>query len=135
VRVLACPDLTDTAVIVNEFGALGIDQSAVGSCGPGDPGTPERLRVLRCTAGPCQHVLSSVASGREWRPAAIRRLALETVASRNQSFLYTLSADALLERALEVHAVVATIDAIIGAATLDRLPEATAQAACAGFTN
>jgi hypothetical protein len=61
-------------------------------------------------------------------------LALETVASRNQSFLYTLSADALLERALEVHAVVATIDAIIGAATLDRLREATAQAACAGFT-
>jgi G3E family GTPase len=32
---------------------------------------------------------------------------------------------------LRVHSVVATIDAIVGAATLDRFPEATAQTACA----
>jgi G3E family GTPase len=45
--------------------------------------------------------------------------------------LYTLSADAFLERALQVHAVVATIDTMAGAETLNRFPEATAQAACA----
>jgi G3E family GTPase len=59
-------------------------------------------------------------------------LALETSGLAEPSpILYTLSADAFLEQALQVHAVAATIDAVIGAATLDRFPEGTAQAACA----
>jgi G3E family GTPase len=61
-----------------------------------------------------------------------RRLVLETSGLAEPSpILYTLSADAFLERALQVHAVVTTIDAVVGAQTLDRFPEATAQAACA----
>ena len=61
-----------------------------------------------------------------------RRLVLETSGLAEPSpILYTLSADAFLERALRCDAVVATIDTVAGAATLDRFPEATAQAACA----
>jgi G3E family GTPase len=45
--------------------------------------------------------------------------------------LYTLSADAFLEASLRLDRVVTTIDAVAGLATLDRYPEAAAQAAVA----
>jgi hypothetical protein len=56
----------------------------------------------------------------------MRRLVLET-----SSVLYTLLSDAFLQQAPQMHTVAATIDAVICAATLDRSPEATAQAGCA----
>src|SRR6185312_2190479 len=61
-----------------------------------------------------------------------QRLALETSGLAEPApILYTLSADAFLEHALQVDTVVTTVDSIAGATTLDRFPEATAQAACA----
>ena len=45
--------------------------------------------------------------------------------------LYTLSADAFLEASLRLDRVVTTIDAVAGLATLDRYPEAAAQAVVA----
>src|SRR4051812_15920241 len=65
------------------------------------------------------HAADCADSARVWRP--FRRLVLETSGL----------AEAFLEQALRAHAVAATIDAVIGGATLDRFPEATAQAACA----
>jgi G3E family GTPase len=61
-----------------------------------------------------------------------RRIALETSGLADPGpVLYTLSADAFLEASLRLDRVVTTVDAIAGPATLDRYPEAVAQAAVA----
>ena len=131
-RVLACPDLTDTAVIVNEFGAVGIDHLLLEAADQEILELPNGCvccAVRQDLADTLYRLLRRRASG-DLPP--FRRLALETSGLAEPSpILYTLSADAFLERALQVHAVVVTIDAVIGATTLDRFPEATAQAACA----
>ena len=131
-RVLSSPGLADTAVIVNEFGAVGLDHLLLEA---GDqevvtlPNGCVCCAVRQDLADTLYRLLRRRASG-ELPP--FRRLALETSGLAEPSpILYTLSADAFLEQALRVHRVVATIDALAGAATLDRFPEATAQAACA----
>ena len=54
-----------------------------------------------------------------------RRIALETSGLADPGpMLYTLSADAFLEASLRLDRVVTAIDAVLGAATLDRYPEA-----------
>jgi G3E family GTPase len=61
-----------------------------------------------------------------------RRIALETSGLADPGpILYTLSADSFLEASLRLDRVVTTIDAVAGAQTLDRYPEAAAQAAVA----
>jgi len=61
-----------------------------------------------------------------------RRIVLETSGLADPGpVLYTLSADAFLEASLRLDRVVTTVDVIAGPATLDRYPEAAAQAAVA----
>jgi G3E family GTPase len=131
-RVLSSPGLADTAVIVNEFGAVGLDHLLLEAADQEIVTLPNGCVccvVRQDLADTLYRLLRRRASG-ELPP--FQRLALETSGLAEPSpILYTLSADAFLEQALQVHAVVATIDAVAGAATLDRFPEATAQAACA----
>jgi G3E family GTPase len=61
-----------------------------------------------------------------------RRIALETSGLADPGpTLYTLSADSFLEASLRLDRVATTIDAVLGEGTLDRYPEAVAQAAVA----
>ena len=70
--------------------------------------------------------------GRQSARPPFRRIALETSGLADPGpVLYTLSADAFLEASLRLDRVVTTVDAIAGPATLDRYPEAVAQAAVA----
>ena len=131
-RMLASPGLADTAVIVNEFGAVGLDHLLLEAADQEVVALPNGCvccAVRQDLADTLYGLLRRRASG-DLPP--FRRLVLETSGLAEPSpILYTLSADAFLERSLQVHAVVATIDTVTGAATLDRFPEATAQAACA----
>jgi G3E family GTPase len=131
-RALASADLADTAVIVNEFGAVGLDHLLLEAADQEIVALPNGCvccAVRQDLADTLYRLLRRRASG-ELPP--FRRLVLETSGLAEPSpILYTLSADAFLEQALRVHAVVATIDSITGNATLDRFPEATTQAACA----
>jgi G3E family GTPase len=131
-RMLASPGLSDTAVIVNEFGAVGLDHLLLEVADQEVVALPNGCvccAVRQDLADTLYRLLRRRASG-ELPP--FQRLVLETSGLAEPSpILYTLSADAFLEQALQVHAVVATIDTVAGAATLDRFPEATAQAACA----
>ena len=131
-RVLASPGLADTAVIINEFGAVGLDHLLLEAADQEVVALPNGCvccAVRQDLADTLYRLLRRRASG-ELPP--FQRLVLETSGLAEPSpILYTLSADAFLEQALQVHAVVATIDSVAGAATLDRFPEATAQAACA----
>ncbi len=131
-RVLAIPGLADTAVIVNEFGAVGLDHLLLEPVGQEIVALPNGCvccAVRQDLADTLYRLLRRRASG-DLPP--FRRLALETSGLAEPSpILYTLSADAFLEQSLRVHVVVAAIDCVAGAATLNRFPEATAQAACA----
>jgi G3E family GTPase len=131
-RMLTDPGLADTAVIINEFGAVGLDHLLLEAADQEIVTLPNGCvccAVRQDLADTLYRLLRQRASG-DLPP--FRRLVLETSGLAEPSpILYTLSADAFLERALQVHAVVTTIDAVVGAQTLDRFPEATAQAACA----
>src|SRR6476620_4444977 len=131
-RMLASPGLSDTAVIVNEFGAVGLDHLLLEVADQEIVALPNGCvccAVRQDLADTLYRLLRQRASG-ELPP--FQRLALETSGLAEPSpILYTLSADAFLEQSLRVCAVVATIDCITGTTTLDRFPEATAQAACA----
>ncbi|MEJ0015927.1 MAG: GTP-binding protein [Acetobacteraceae bacterium] len=131
-RMLTSAQLADTAVIINEFGAVGLDHLLLETADQEIVALPNGCvccAVRQDLADTLYRLLRRRASG-DLPP--FRRLVLETSGLAEPSpILYTLSADAFLEQALRVHAVVATIDVVTGAATLDRFPEATAQAACA----
>jgi G3E family GTPase len=131
-RVLASPGFADTAVIVNEFGSVGLDHLLLEAV--------EQDVVLLPNGCVCCAVRQDLADTlyRLLRRRAdgslppFRRLALETSGLAEPApILYTLSADAFLEHNLLLHSVVTTIDSVAGLATLDRFQEATMQAACA----
>ena len=122
-RMLASPGLSDTAVIVNEFGAVGLDHLLLEVADQEVVALPNGCvccAVRQDLADTLYRLLRRRASG-ELPP--FQRLVLETSGLAEPSpILYTLSADAFLERALQVHAVVATIDTVSGAATPGPFP-------------
>ena len=129
-RMLASTGLSDTAVIVNEFGAVGLDHLLLEVADQEVVALPNGCvccAVRQDLADTLYRLLRRRANG-DLPP--FQRLVLERGLAEPSPILYTLSADAFLEQALQVHAVVATIDTVSGAA-VGPFPEATAQAACA----
>jgi G3E family GTPase len=132
VRVLASPGLADTAVLVNEFGAVGLDHLLLQAV--------EQDVVLLPSGCVCCVVRQDLATSlygllRRRASGALppfRRLALETSGLAEPApILFTLSADAFLENALRLDTVVTTIDSVSGLETLDQFQEAAMQVACA----
>ena len=131
-RALADPRFTDTAVIVNEVGAVAIDHYLVDFV---------EGAVLELPGGClCCAVREDVArtlrdlidrrDASEVRP--FRRIVIETSGLADPApILYTLGADPMLDARLALGRVVTVVDAETGAATLSRFAEATRQAAMA----
>src|SRR4051794_30193735 len=129
-RALASPGMADTAVIINEFGAVGLDHLLI------EAADQEVLELPNgCVCCAVRQDLADTLYGLLRRRARgdiaqFNRIALETSGLAEPSpILYTLSADAFLEASLRIDTVVTAVDAIAGLSTLDRFPEATAQAA------
>ncbi len=131
-RTLFSPALADTAVVINEIGAIGIDHYLVDFV---DGDVLELPGGCLCCAvrEDLARTLRSLVERREAgmiRP--FRRVVLETTGLADPApILYTLGADPLLDVALAPARVVALVDALAGAATLDRFAEAGRQAALA----
>jgi G3E family GTPase len=131
-RALTAPGMADTAVVINEFGAVGLDHLLV------EAADQEILQLPNgCVCCAVRQDLAETLYGLLRRRARgeitrFSRIALETSGLAEPSpVLYTLSADAFLEASLRVDTVVTAVDAIAGLSTLDRFPEATAQVASA----
>lgn len=129
-RVLAAPDMAETAVVINEFGAVGLDHLLV-EASPDDivqlPGGCLCCAVRQDLVRTLHRLLARRAEG-----LRVRRLVVETSGLAEPApILYTLAADPYLERALRFAAVLTLVDAVAGLATLDRHAEATAQAVVA----
>ncbi|GGC67165.1 ATP-binding protein [Siccirubricoccus deserti] len=129
-QLLRCPELRDTAVLINEFGEEGLDHLLV-----------ERLDedtvllnagCLCCTVrGDILRALDGLAA----RAAAgrpIRRVVIETTGLADPApILQTLMAEPRLLRSFRLDCVLTMVDAVNGDATLDAQPEAVKQAAVA----
>jgi G3E family GTPase len=131
-RVLAVPDLRDTAVLVSEFGAVALDHHLLEAAVDDVVELPNGCTCCAVRQGLAESFYRLLRMRQAAGRPPFRRIALETSGLADPApTLYTLSADAFLEAALRLDRVVTTVDAVLGWATLDRYPEATAQAAVA----
>ncbi len=131
-KVLAVPDLPDTAVIISEFGAVGLDHLLLEAAVDDVLELPNGCTCCAVRQGLADSFYRLLRSRQGGGRPPFRRIVLETSGLADPGpTLYTLSADAFLEASLRLDRVVTTIDAMIGAETLDRYPEAAAQAAVA----
>jgi len=131
-RALTAPGMAETAVIVNEWGAVGLDHLLVET-------VTEQVALLGSGCLCCavrQDLVATLydllARRAEGSVPPFRRVVIETSGLAEPApILYTLGADAGLERALRLAGVVTTVESVAGLATLDRFAEATAQAVLA----
>ena len=131
-RALADPRFTDTAVIVNEVGAVAIDHYLVDFVEGAVlelPGGCLCCAVREDVARTLRDLIDRRDAG-EVRP--FRRIVIETSGLADPApILYTLGADPMLDARLALGRVITVVDAGTGAATLVRFAEATRQAAMA----
>ena len=129
--LLARPELSRSAVIINEFGQIGIDHLLVEAV-QGD------LLVLTtgcicCTArGHLVDAMHDLLARRHDGCIAFDRIVVETTGLADPApVLQALAVDEVLRRACRVDAVVAVVDALSGAVTLAAHAEARSQVALA----
>jgi G3E family GTPase len=131
-RALAARAFADTAVVINELGAIGLDHYLVAAVdGPvlELPGGCLCCAIREDLAATLRQLLARRDSGAGPR---FRRIIVETTGLADPApILFTLAADGALERRLRLDRVVATVDATTGAATLKRYAEAARQVALA----
>ncbi|MDP3832572.1 MAG: GTP-binding protein [Hydrogenophaga sp.] len=130
-RLLREPDLKGTAVIINEFGAVGLDHDLVAH-------TDEQTVLLSngcicCTIrGDLVGALERLAADPSAQAGHLRHVVLETTGLADPApILHTLMGDPRVSRNWRLAGVATTVDAVNGAATLDRQPEAVKQVAVA----
>jgi G3E family GTPase len=131
-HLIAQPALADTAVVINEFGEVGLDHLLV------DAATEDTVLLasgcLCCTVrGDLVDSLKRLLkrSGRGELPA-FRRIVIETTGLADPApIIHTLMTDPLLADRFRLDGIVATIDAVNAARQLDEQREPVKQAAVA----
>ncbi|MEQ8601756.1 MAG: GTP-binding protein [Marivibrio sp.] len=131
-HLLRHPAMGETAVVINEFGEVGIDNRLV------ETATEDMVVMdsgcLCCTIrGDLIETLRTLIR-RRWKGEipAFERLVIETTGLADPApILHTLMTDPVISARYRLDGVVATVDAVAGAETLDRQPEAVKQAAVA----
>src|SRR4051812_30698812 len=131
-HVLKQPEMAATAVIVNEFGEIGLDHLLVESA------TEDVVLLnsgcLCCTVrGDIANTLTDLFVSRvKGKVPYFTRAVIETTGLADPApVLHALMSDPIVVERYMVDGVVATVDAVNGAGTLDRHPEAVKQAAVA----
>jgi G3E family GTPase len=131
-RLLRHPDFARTAVIINEFGEVGLDHDLVEVSE--ESFVELRTGCLCCaTRGDLALTLEDLLRRRDAGVVTpFERIAIETSGLADPApILHTLMSDAGLARRLALAGVVATVDAVNGLAALERYPEAVKQIALA----
>jgi len=130
-RILATPGFARTAVIVNEFGEIGLDHDLIAK-------SDETLLALTtgclCCAvrGDLVETLLDLRARRDTGEIAYDRVLIETSGLADPApILHALMTDPGLTDSHQIDSVVTVVDAVHGAATLDRHIEARRQAALA----
>lgn len=126
-RLLRQEAMAGTAVLINEFGEIGLDHLLVEQL---DEDTV--LLAAGCLCCTIRGDLSRALRDLADRPQEIRRVVIETTGLADPApILQTLMSDPWLLRQYRLDGVVTLVDAVHGMATLDAQPEAVRQAAVA----
>jgi G3E family GTPase len=131
-RLLKEPELKDTAVIINEFGDVGIDHLLVEQSGDGIIELSDGC--LCCTVrGELVDTLSDLIDRLQTgRIAALARVVIETTGLADPApVLSAIMGHPVLVQAFRLDGVVTVVDAVNGMATLDAHEEAVKQVAVA----
>ena len=131
-RLLRHPDFARTAVIINEFGEVGLDHDLVETSE--ESFVKLRTGCLCCAVrGDLALTLADLLRRRDAGTVTpFERIAIETSGLADPApILHTLMSDAPLARRVALAAVVATVDAVNGLATLERYPQSIKQVALA----
>lgn len=131
-RLLKEPELKDTAVIINEFGDVGIDHLLVEQSGDGIIELSDGC--LCCTVrGELVDTLSDLIDRLQTgRIAALARVVIETTGLADPApVLSAIMGHPVLVQAFRLDGVVTVVDAVNGEATLDAHEEAVKQVAVA----
>ena len=132
-KLLRRPELADTAVIVNEFGEIGLDHLLV------EKSDDEGMVTLNsgclcCTVrGDLVRTMSELFLKRaRGEVTSFKRMVVETTGLADPApILHTLMTDPLLASRYRLDGVVTTVDGVNGGSTLDNHEEAIKQAAVA----
>ena len=132
-KLLRRPELADTAVIINEFGEIGLDHLLV------EKSDDEGMVTLNsgclcCTVrGDLVRTMSELFLKRSrGEVSEFKRMVVETTGLADPApILHTLMTDPLLASRYRLDGVVTTVDGVNGASTLDNHEEAIKQAAVA----
>ncbi len=131
-HMLRHPSLADAAVLVNEFGAVGLDHFLVEAM---DENTVLlESGCLCCTIrGDLKDSIIDLNSRRaRGEIPPYRRLIVETTGLADPApILFTLSADTVLKHHYRLGTVITTVDGVNGLGQLDRHPESVKQATVA----
>jgi G3E family GTPase len=133
-RLLARPDFADTAVIVNEFGEVGLDHHLISNGEEQDAVVLLDNGCLCCAGGDSLGETLTDLFHRRGRGAIppFSRVVIETSGLADPgAILATLIADRFMMRRYSVAAVLTAVDAEAGEAQVARYPEAAAQLALA----
>ncbi|MBB5700505.1 G3E family GTPase [Ochrobactrum daejeonense] len=131
-RLLKDPALTDTAVIINEFGEVSIDHLLVEQASEGVIELADGC--LCCTVrGELVDTLADLIDRLQTgRIKALKRVIIETTGLADPApVLHSIMGHPVLMQAFRLDGVLATVDAVNGMATLDNHEEAVKQAAMA----
>jgi G3E family GTPase len=131
-RLLKSPQFSRTAVIINEFGEVGLDHELIETSD--ESFVALRTGCLCCTIrGDLVLTLEDLLARRDaGLVAPFERVVIETSGLADPApILHALMGDTGLARRLELAGVVTTVDAVNGLATLARQPESQKQAAVA----
>jgi G3E family GTPase len=131
-RLLRSPDLSDVAVLVNEFGEVGLDHHLLQN-------VAESTLLLEngclCCAvrGDLQKALRDLLSRRTRGDVPhFRRVVIETSGLADPApIAYTLLSEAVLRHHFRLSGIVTTVDAVNGAAQLQSFPESVKQVSMA----
>ena len=132
-KLLRRPELADTAVIINEFGEIGLDHLLV------EKSNDEGMVTLNsgclcCTVrGDLVRTMSELFLKRaKGEVTPFKRMVVETTGLADPApILHTLMTDPLLASRYRLDGVVTTVDGVNGGSTLDNHDEAVKQAAVA----
>lgn len=131
-RILKDPGTSDTAVIINEFGEVGIDNFLVETSG--DTLMELSNGCLCCTVrGELIDTLAAMMDGiQTGRTKPIRRVVIETTGLADPApVMQSVMGNPVIAQNFELDGVITVVDAVNGVSTLDRHVEAVKQVAVA----
>jgi G3E family GTPase len=131
-RALTAPEFSDTAVVINEIGEIAIDHYLVDFVEGRVLELPGGCLCCAVREDLAQTLRSLIERRDSGEIRRFRRIVIETSGLADPGpVLFTLGTDPMLDQRLRLGRVVTMIDAVSGAATLERFAEAARQAAVA----